>query len=132
MTYITRGVDAYRRTEATSRSPLELVVLLYDGALRFVSEARDGMAHGDMAARGRGVSKAMAIVAELQCTLNIDGGGEVARQLDAMYTYITGRLIDTSTKRDAAALDEVHRLLSTMRDAWTQIAQPSDASAGAR
>src|SRR3954471_1143966 len=113
-----RGVDAYRRTEATSRSPLELVVMLYDGALRFVGEARDGAARGDRVARIRGVSKAIAIVNELQSTLNLDAGGDVAKQLDSMYLYVIGRLVDCNTKNDATALDEVQRLLTTLREGW--------------
>ena len=125
MTQIRRGADVYRRTEAVSRSPLELVVMLYDGALRFLTEAREGADRGDRLARRRGVSKALAIVGELQSTLNLDKGGQVAEQLDTVYIYITGRLLDSTVKRDDAAIDEARRLLSTLRDGWAQIASQS-------
>ena len=117
-----RGAEAYRRIEAESRSPMELVIMLYDGAIRFVGEARAASARRDVAARGAALSRALAIVAELQNTLNVREGGAVAEELDRLYTYVTSRLIDVTSKQDGHALDEVHKLLSTLRDAWSQIA----------
>jgi flagellar protein FliS len=117
-----RGAEAYRRTEALSRSPLELVVMLYDGALRFTAQAREAAARGDIRGRADGVSRTLAIVAELQNTLKVDEGGDVARELDRLYTYVTERLLDATRHKDVNALDEVHKLLSTLRDAWSQIA----------
>jgi flagellar protein FliS len=117
-----RGADAYRRIEADSRSPLELVVMLYDGALRFLNDARDAHQAKDLIRRGCAVSRAMAIVAELQNTLNLREGGAVGAELDRLYTYISGRLVAVNATGDAAALDEVSKLLTTVRDAWQQIA----------
>jgi flagellar protein FliS len=116
-----RAAQTYRRVESESRSPLELVVMLYDGALRFIDEARAAHARKDLRARGRAISKTLAIVGELQNTLDMEKGGPVAEQLDDLYTYINSRLIDVTVKQDIAACDEVHKLLSTLRDAWSQI-----------
>lgn len=117
-----RGAEAYRRIEAESRSPMELVVMLYDGAIRFVGEARTAIARGDVGARGQAISRTLTIVAELQNTLNIQDGGTIAQELDRLYTYITTRLLDVTVKKDAAALDEVEKVLVTLRDGWVQIA----------
>jgi flagellar protein FliS len=117
-----RGADAYRRVEAESRSPLELVVMLYDGALRFLAEAREAHGRRDLIARGNALSRALAIIAELQSTLNLNEGGAVAAELDRLYSYITWRLMDVNTKQDGTALDEAHKLLSTLCDAWAQTA----------
>jgi flagellar secretion chaperone FliS len=117
-----RHINAYRQTEIQSRTPLELVVMLYDGALRFLTDASAAAARNDRRARAEGVSKALAIVCELQNTLNVEAGGEIARQLDGLYGYMTSRLLDATAKRDDAALGEVHRLLSTLRDGWAEIA----------
>jgi flagellar protein FliS len=117
-----RGADAYRRTAVQSSSPLGLVVMLYDGAIRFVLEARDAIARKDVSARTNAVSRALAIVAELQNTLNVKDGGEVAQELDRLYTYMSGRLLDVTAKADDEAAKEVHKLLTTLRDAWSQIA----------
>lgn len=117
-----RGAAAYRRIEAESRSPLELVVMLYDGALRFVGDARQAHGRGDIGGRGYAISRCLAIIAELQSTLNVEQGGAIAGELDRLYTYVNGRLLDVTVKRDLAALDEVHALLGTIRDGWAGIA----------
>jgi flagellar protein FliS len=117
-----RAAQAYRRVESESRSPLELVVMLYDGALRFVNDAREAHARRDLRARGRAISKTLAIIGELQNTLDMERGGMVAEQLDNLYTYISSRLLDVTLQQDIAACDEVHKLLSTLRDGWAQAA----------
>lgn len=112
-----RATHAYRRVQSESRSPLELVVMLYDGALRFIDEARAAHARHDLRARGQAISKTLAIIGELQNTLDMEKGGAVAEQLDNLYTYINSRLIDVTLKQDVTACDEVHKLLTTLRDA---------------
>jgi len=119
---VPRGVDAYRRTVATSSSPLELVVRLYDGAIAFVLESREAIARKDVHARTRAVSRALAIIAELQNTLNVQDGGEVANELDRLYTYMSTRLLDVTARADDGAAAEVQKLLSTLREGWSQIA----------
>jgi flagellar protein FliS len=122
VTSASRAAHAYRRVESESRSPLELVVMLYDGVLRFVAEARDAHHRKDLRARGRALSKALAIVSELQNTLDLEKGGAVADGLDNLYTYVTSRLLDVTLKQDVTACDEVAKLLGPLRDAWSQIA----------
>ena len=124
-----RGAEAYRRIEAESRSPMELVVMLYDGAIRFVGQARAAMARKDVAARGEAISRVLTIVAELQNTLNGDEGGTIAQELDRLYTYINLRLLDVTARQDATALDEVEKVLVTLRDGWAQIAATVPGSA---
>jgi flagellar protein FliS len=116
------GVDVYRRIEAESRSPLELVVMLYDGALASVSAARTAAANGDVPGRGAAVSRALAIVGMLQEHLNLTDGGAIAAELDRLYHYVTARLLDVTVRNDVQALGEVQRLLTQLRDAWQQIA----------
>jgi len=127
-----RGAGAYRQTSVQSSSPLELVVLLYDGALRHLVAAREAIERQDLVARREALSKALAIVTELQSTLNLEEGGAVAQQLDALYTYMTGRLVDATARKDVKALPEVENLLRSLRDAWAQIATGEPAIAGAR
>lgn len=108
--------------------------MLYDGAVRFVDEARAAHARNDLRARAIAISKALAIIGELQNTLDMEKGGAVAEQLDNLYTYINSRLIDVTLKKDIAACDEVHKLLTTLRDAWSQVSSqpPAESLAVAR
>jgi flagellar protein FliS len=119
---VARGIEAYRRVEAQSRSPLELVVMLYDGAIAAVAEAAAAAAHGDLRRRGTAVSKALSIVGALQENLNFADGGDVAAELDRLYQYVTRRLLDVTVKHDIGALTEVQKLLSVLREGWSEIA----------
>ena len=119
-----RAAQAYYQTQVTSQSPLELVVMLYDGGLRFLRAAADATRAGDLVAKRKAMSKAMAILSELQNTLNVAEGGEVATRLDALYTYVSGRLIEANVNGDAAPIEEAIRLLKPLRDAWAEIASP--------
>ena len=69
-----RGAQAYYQTQVQSQSPLELVVMLYDGAIRFLNVAADGTRRQDLKAKREGMSRALAIISELQNTLNLQGG----------------------------------------------------------
>jgi flagellar protein FliS len=116
-----RGALAYRTVDAQSRSPIELVVMLYDGAIRFLGEARDAHERQDHRGRATGISKAMAIVGELRSTLNLDDGSSLALELDRLYDYMFGRLLEVTTKKDLSGIDEVQRLLVTVREGWVQV-----------
>jgi flagellar protein FliS len=125
-----RAAAAYKEVHVNSRSPLELVVMLYDGALGALAQTRDAVGAQDLHAKRDALSKVMAIIAELQGTLNMEAGGEVAYQLDAIYTYVLGRLVDGNVNGDSSAFDEVVRLLTPLRDAWAEIAAAPQAIAG--
>jgi flagellar protein FliS len=132
-----RGAQAYIQTQISSRSPLELVVMLYEGLIRFSGEARSAIERGDLVAKRAAMSRALAIVSELQSTLNMAEGGELATSLDNLYTYINGRLLDASMQNTVEPLDETLKLASTLRDAWSEIAnreiaEASTVSAAAR
>lgn len=117
-----RGAAAYKQTSVQSSSPLQLVVLLYDGAIRHLTAAREAMGRRDMVARRDGLSRAMAIVAELQSTLNLKEGGDVAKSLDNLYVYILELIVQANLRNDPRPLEEAERLLAPLRDAWAQVA----------
>jgi len=112
----------YRQTDAQSRTPLELVVMLYDGAIGAIAQARQAMERGDIRSRSACVARALAIVSELQSTLDMHAGGEIAESLDRLYGFVSGRLIEASARKNLEALDEASRVLGTLRDGWSQAA----------
>jgi len=121
-----RGVNAYAKvgleTSVISASPHKLIVLLYDGALVAVRNAATHMAAGNIAEKGVAIGKAINIIdSGLRASLDKKGGGEIAANLDALYVYITQRLLTASLQNKTEMLDEVQALLADLRDAWTQI-----------
>ena len=122
MSSTARGLSSYRTTQVQSRTPLELVVMLYDGALKFMGKARDAIERRDIPARRDALSRTLAIISELQSTLNLQEGGQVAAELDRLYSYSNVRLLEAAMKNEVAAIDDVKRVFEILRDGWNTIA----------
>ena len=75
-----------------------------------------------MVGRRDGLSRAMAIIAELQSTLNVKEGGEIARSLDSLYVYVLELVVQANLHNDPRPLEEAERLLAPLREAWSQVA----------
>ena len=124
-----RGAQHYLQTQVRSSSPLELVVLLYDGALRSSAAASEAMERKDIPTRRAAVSKTLAIIGELQNTLDMKNGGAVAEQLDQLYTWMTAELVQATVRQDVRPIQGVRRVLETLRDGWQQIAVKAGSAA---
>jgi flagellar protein FliS len=105
-----------------SASPVGLVVMLYDGALRSAAEARAAIERRDVAGRTKAISRMIGIVGELRGTLDMEQGGEVAASLDRLYTFVSERLIEASFTQAVGPLDEAVKVLTPLRDGWVQLA----------
>ena len=121
-----RAIHAYStvdaQTSVASADPHKLIVLLYDGALRALANAKLNMARGEIAAKGENISKAIMIVENgLKVSLDIKAGGELAERLAALYDYMCHRLLDANLHNRSEVLDEVRNLLVELRGAWAQI-----------
>jgi flagellar protein FliS len=116
-----RAANQYIQTQVRSSQPLELVVLLYDAALRASGTAREALVRGDIPARRAALSRAFAIVSELQNTLDMERGGAIAIELDRLYTWITSQFVQATVDQDVRPIDEARRVLETLRGAWHQI-----------
>ena len=115
---------AYQEMEATGSSGVQLVVMLYDGAIRFLNQASTSVRQKDLKGKIVAVDRALAIIGELQGTLRMEEGGDIAKSLDSIYTYMTNRILDGSMRLDPRPFDEVVKLLTTLNSAWKTIAQP--------
>jgi flagellar protein FliS len=123
MTTYGRGAKQYLQTQVRSRTPMELVVMLYEGALRAVTIAAEAQAKRDIRTRRDNVSKALGILAELQASLDREKGGKIAEELDELYAWMTSRLVDATVKQEVRPLNEVKRVLQILLDAWQQVAE---------
>jgi flagellar protein FliS len=120
------ALNAYVKTGIESAvpeaDPHKLVMMLFDGALAAIADARLNMIRGQIAARGKAISKAMSIVDQgLKCSLDLERGGEIAERLHALYEYICEKLFEANIKAKPEALDEPAKLLGELQDAWAQI-----------
>lgn len=125
--YPRSAVHAYTRhaleNEINSASPHKLILMLFDGALASIAQARKHIEASQISAKGNAISKAIAIVEEgLRLSLDKNVGGELAQNLDALYEYISHRLLLANIQNDVAMLDESTQLLNQLRDAWQGIA----------
>lgn len=119
----TRGYQNYLDQEVLAASPLKLVELLYRGALDSIASARRSVRLGDIRSRSRAISKAMTIVTELSLALDHERGGELTRNLSALYAYVEKLLIRANSEQSEQPLAEAERLLSTLLEAWAHCAQ---------
>ena len=111
-------------------SPHRLVTMLYDGLLESIAEARSALVKRDIEVKGRAVSRAVRILEEgLRAGLNSNAGGELAHNLNALYSYISQRLTLANVRNDADVLTECYALVEPLRDAWVEIAASAPAAA---
>ena len=117
--------QAYRETSVMTASPEQLVVMLYDGAGRFLRQAEGAMnGDGTWLQASQKLSRAEAIIDELLATLDMDAG-EIAERLQAIYVFCKTRLIEARLERDPGRVDQVARLLAELREAWATIEPPA-------
>lgn len=120
------GASAYAKvgieTGVVAASPHKLIVMLFDGALAALATAQQHMKTGDIAAKGLAISKAIEIIyCGLRASLDHNAGGEIAANLDALYEYMTNRLLAANLNNQPELIDEVQRLLQDLRSAWEAI-----------
>ena len=111
-------MNQYFENQVNTAAPEQLLIMLYNGAIRFVGEAEEAMANKKIAYRGERISKAIAILSELSATLDHEIGGEIAANLESLYDYMIRTLLAANIQDDASKLVEVREMLSGMRDTW--------------
>ncbi len=122
-----KAQQAYLQTQVTTTSQGELVVMLYDGAIKFLQQAKEKMAEKNYAEKGILISKSLDIIAELDSSLNIEKGGELSNNLHSLYLYSQGRLLQANMKMDQEIVDEVLKILSSLRGAFAAIINTPEA-----
>jgi flagellar protein FliS len=113
---------AYKEQSILTATPGQLVVMLYDGCLRFLFQAAHAMRDGDMAVSGNRLSRAEAIIDELLTTLDLEQGGEIASRLQGIYVFCSRHLMEARSERDADKIEKVSELLAELRESWAQVA----------
>jgi len=122
--------QAYRESAVLTAPPERLVVMLYDGARRFLHQAAAAMRAGDVPVAHERLRRAERIVEHLDATLDLSQG-ELSERLEAIYAFCLRLMAEARMRQDAARLDSVGELLGELREAWAELAT-GGAAAGAR
>lgn len=115
------GLSTYQETSVLTQSRGRLIVMLYDGAIRFLRQAIDDLERHDYAAKGVHIRKALDIIFELNTVLNMEKGGQVAQNLRSLYNFMQRHLVDANIKRDPQMIREVIALLEELNTGWRAI-----------
>ena len=113
--------QSYQANDILTAPPGRLVVLLYDGATRFLRQAAVALRHGKLERSNASLQRGEAIIAELLATLDYEKGGEIAASLRDLYLFCQRYLNEARLERDAEKIDTVVDLLGELREAWAQI-----------
>lgn len=115
------GIAAYQDNSVTTQSKGRLIVLLYDGAIKFMKLAIKELEAGNMQVKGQYINKARDIINELNAVLDTDAGGEIAINLRKLYLFMNDRLSEANTKRDPQLIREVITLMEELNQSWKAI-----------
>ena len=113
--------DQYRKNQISTSSQGRLILMMYEGAIKFTSLALDSMAKGDVANQGKYIQKAHDIVNELSLALDFKKGGDVAPRLESLYQFVLSQLTLANIKSDKKPLQAVLNTLTPLLEAWTQL-----------
>jgi flagellar secretion chaperone FliS len=108
-------------TRISSATPLELVTILYDGAIEAVRAARGHLASGEIHLRSNAITKTVNILIELSRSLNMEAGGELSKRLAGLYDFMQRSLLDANFRQTDEQLATTERLLVSLREAWATL-----------
>ena len=115
------GVDIYKDTAVSTQNKGRLIVMLYDGAIKFLNLAIKELEGNNYLEKGRYIGKAQDIINELNAVLDMDAGGEIATNLRKLYLFMNRQLIEANTQRDPKLIREVIGLLEELNQGWKAI-----------
>ena len=114
-------ISTYKENAVTTRAPGRLIVLLYEGAIKFLRQAITALEAEDWAQKGIYINKALAILGELDSALDMEAGGEVAENLRSLYLFSYKHLVEANAKRDPQRIRDVISLLEELNEGWKAI-----------
>ena len=118
--YGKKGLGRYQDMKVQTASPAQIMIMLYDGAIRFSLQAKKKIEEKDFEGKGVFISKTQAIIDELMNSLDFTIAPDLCTNLQKLYIYINERLTHANIQLDPEAMDEVIQLLNTLRDGWKQ------------
>jgi flagellar protein FliS len=116
------GQHQYKQTDVGTADPGKLVVLLYEGAINFLKRARQSTLESNIEERCNNINRAQAIIQELNNSLKMDAGGEIAHNLRSLYLFMERHLVMAKIKKDnIQKIEEVISMLTKLYEAWVEV-----------
>ena len=119
-------LSQYKKSSIETAGKLDLIIMCYEKAIQLLTQAKDHIRNNELAKKAHKVKKVLDIINELQGCLDMDNGGQIARNLDSLYSYMTKRLLVGDIRKDSSAYDETIRILSELNEAWQTIKSEED------
>ena len=116
-----RAANVYLQTKVTTTNQGDIVVMLYDGAIKFLNQAIEYLAANDMAKKGLAISKALDVINELDSALNMEKGGKLSENLHSLYLFCSNHLVMANLKKDPERIRHVIKILGGLRSAYAEI-----------
>ena len=113
--------NEYHHDEIATSSQGKLIVMMYEGALKFVNLAIEGIENNDISKKGTYINKAHDIINELSFALDVEKGGEVAQKLESLYQFALQQLTRANIKSDRKALESIINILTPLMNAWKEV-----------
>lgn len=113
--------NEYRKNEIATSSQGKLIIMMYEGAVKFVKMAMEGLDNNDLSKKGMYINKTHDIINELSLALDMKKGGEVAIRLETLYQFILHQLTLANIKSDRKALESIINVLVPLHEAWTEL-----------
>lgn len=118
---VSNPYQSYQQNSVNTASPGELTLMLYNGCLKFIHQAKKAVMDNNIEAKNTNIQKAQNIIQELMVTLNM--ALEVSQNMMSLYDYMNRRLMEANIKNDTGILDEVEGLVTEFRDTWKEVIQ---------
>lgn len=119
------AVSQYRSAQTETATPVQIVVQLYDGAVKFMRQAAQHIEEKRPADKGRALNRAHAIVSELQATLDDSQAPELCKQLEQLYDFVLYRIMECNIQNDPKLLQAAIDVMLQLRSAWAELAKKS-------
>ena len=117
-----KEILAYQENRVTTQTPGRVVVMLYEGAVKFLKQAIREMEAGKYIEKGKSINRAVDIIQELNVTLNMEAGGEIAKNLRQLYAFMLDRLFQANIRKDAGMIRETIKVLEGLNESWKAVA----------
>lgn len=117
------GLSRYQNTQVLTADKVRLVIMLYDGVLRFNRLAQKAIAENDIKGRGTNLNRSLEIIGELANSLNMEEGGEIASNLARLYDFCSTTLTGANMTSDTAKIESVNRIIAELKGGWEAISE---------